>query len=155
MLKSIVTLTAVVGLAAAASAQTGSGPTTPFRTGGLAGLLGGDNTGVKAIGGLPDLAGIGAGNAAGLLGYCIQNNLLGGLTGQAGSGATRAADGGASSILQRLTGRQGVTTSPGYQAGQSGQVVAPSGQALSLDGLRGQVKNRVCGLVLKRARSFL
>ena len=143
MLKSIVVLAVAAATPCGAHAQQGTSAT---RSGGLAGLLGG---------GIPNVAGIGAGNAAGLLGYCIQNNLLGGLTGQAAGGATTAADGGASSILQRLTGRQGVTTSPGYQAGQSGQVVAPGGQTLSLDGLRGQVKNRVCGLVLNRARSFL
>jgi len=143
MLKPIVIAVAIAGLSTGAVAQTGAAPAA--RSGGLAGLLGS---------GIPNVAGIGAGNAAGLLGYCIQNNLLGGLTGQAAiPGAAQT--GVAPSILQRLTGRQGVTTSPGYQAGQSGQVVAPGGQALSLGDLRGQVKNRVCGMVLNRAKSFL
>lgn len=157
MLKPIVTVAAVVGLTAGAAAQTGSAPAVPGRGGLLGGLLGGA---------VPSVGSIGVGNAAGLLGYCIQNKLLGSAAGLAPSGSSagtvaqgvRSADtraGIAPSILQQLTGRPGVAASPGYQAGQAGQVQAPGGQTLSLDGLRGQVKNQVCSLVLNRARSFL
>ena len=101
-------------------------------------LLGGGG----GAGALPRIGSIGAGNAAGLLGYCVKNRLLG--TG-----------GGASGVLGRLTGQKDVQSQPGYAAGQAGQVQAPGGQALSLDGLRGQVKNQVCNLVLNRAKAFL
>ena len=136
MLKAFATI-AAAGLAAAAPAQTG---------GGLGGLLGGA---------LPNVGSIGAGNAAGLLGYCIKNNLLGGAAGAPPSDQTSAAaPTGARAILDRLAGRQGVEQSPGYAAGQAGQVQTPGG-TLPLGSLRGQIKNQVCKLVLNRARSFL
>lgn len=115
----------------AAAAQMAT-PSTPARSGGLAGLLGG--------GGLPDIASVGAGNAAGLLGYCIRNNLVAG--------------GGAAGIIGQLTGKRGVAGSPGFEAGQRGQVQAGD-TAFSLAGMQDRVKTQLCGVVLKRARSFL
>lgn len=111
----------------------------------LAGLLG-QAGGLLGGGGLPQIGSIDAGNAAGLLGYCLKNRLL-------GSGATGA--GGAASVLGRLTGQRGVQRTPGYAAGQAGQLETPNGDALSLDGLRGQLKTQLCNLVLKRAKAFL
>ncbi len=153
---------AALGLAATASAQTTAPQTAPATQGGIGGLGG---LGGLLGGSLPNVGSIGAGNAAGLLGYCLKNNLLGqgaalgALTGgrtapRAGS-TTRAPATGAQSILQKLTGRQGVQTSPGYAAGQDGEVQAPNGQAFSLDDLGGQVKTRMCSIVLNRAKSFL
>jgi len=126
-----------------AEAQTADpAPAATPRTGGLlgqmSGLLGGG-------GALPQIGAIGAGNAAGLLGYCVKNRLLG-----AGGNAT-----GAAGVLGRLAGQREVREQPGYAAGQAGQVQTPGGQALSLDSLRGQVKNQLCTLVLNRAKSFL
>ena len=102
--------------------------------GGLGALLGGA---------LPNVASTSAGNAAGVLGYCVKNNLL--------SGAN------ATSVLGTLAGRAGVAGSPGYLAGQSGllQTGQPDAAPLSLDGLRGQLKTQVCNLVLRRAKTFL
>ncbi|MEG8052546.1 DUF2501 domain-containing protein [Sphingomonas aerolata] len=126
--------------------------------GGLGGLLGGGASGIGSIG---------AGNAAGLLGYCLKNNLLGqggalgALTGRQTAPQTRTQSpatgqaAGAQSILQRLTGRQGVRTSPGFAAGRAGELQAPNGQGLSLDNLGGQVKTKMCSLVLNRAKAFL
>jgi hypothetical protein len=122
--------------------------------GGLGGLLGGGASGIGSIG---------AGNAAGLLGYCLKNNLLGqggalgALTGRqtAPQAPATGQAAGAQSILQRLTGRQGVRTSPGFAAGQAGELQAPNGQGLSLDNLGGQVKTKMCSLVLNRAKAFL
>ena len=154
-----VALLLAASLASSATAQTR--PSTEPQSGGLMGSLGG-----LLGGGMPSVGSIGAGNAAGLLGYCLKNNLLGqggalgALTGgrnatpRAG-GSTNAPATGAQSILQRLTGRQGVQTSPGYAAGQAGEVQAPNGQAFSLDDLGGQVKTRMCSIVLNRAKSFL
>ena len=129
-------------LPTAAPAQTGTGtPVAPTQQPGVllgraSGLLGG---------GIPQIGSIGSGNAAGLLGYCVKNKLLGATGGQTG----------AAGVLGRLTGQKDVQAQPGYQAGQAGQVQAANGQTLSLDSLRGQVKNQVCSLVLNRARSFL
>ncbi len=161
MPKTATALVAAFVLSTTASAQTTAPQSAPTQSGlsslgDLGGLLGGA---------LPNVGSIGAGNAAGLLGYCLKNNLLGqggalgALTGgrntsRAGS-TTKAPATGAQSILQRLTGRQGVQTSPGYAAGQDGEVQAPNGQAFSLDDLGGQVKTRMCSIVLNRAKSFL
>ncbi len=143
------------GIPSGATAQTQ--PATETQSGGLMGSLGG-----LIGGGMPSVGSIGAGNAAGLLGYCLKNKLLGQggalgaltgsqrLTPRAGTQAS-----GAQSILQRLTNRQGVQTSPGYAAGQAGEIQAPNGQGLALDDLGGQLKTRMCSLVLSRAKSFL
>ena len=158
-----------LSLANAASAQTlvpqAAAPQTAPTTqeglgalGGLGGLLGGA---------VPNLGSIGAGNAAGLLGYCLKNNLLGqggalsGMMGAQGTpsstprSTTPAPTTGAQSIFERLTNRQGVQASPGFAAGQAGQVQAPNGRGLSLDNLGGQIKTRMCSVVLNRAKSFL
>ena len=161
MPKTAIALVAAFALATTASAQTTAPQSASIQSGlgsfgGLGGLLGGA---------LPNVGSIGAGNAAGLLGYCLKNNLLGqggalgALTGgrnaASRAGTAKAPATGAQSILQRLTGRQGVQTSPGYAAGQEGEVQAPNGQAFSLDDLGGQVKTRMCSIVLSRAKSFL
>lgn len=132
-MKLILPAVALLCLATGASAQQSDQPAT---RGGAGGLLGG-----ILGGGLPNVASTSASNAAGLLGYCIENNVLGGA--------------GADSVLDRLTGRQGVTGSPGYEAGRQGQVQTGNGRALSLDGVKGQVKTQLCNLVLRRAQSFL
>jgi hypothetical protein len=161
MPKIAIALVAALALATSASAQS-SAPQSASTQNGLGGLGGlGDLGGLGGLlgGALPSVGSIGAGNAAGLLGYCLKNNLLGqggalgALTG--GRNAAARAGGSAQSILQRLTGRQGVRTSPGYAAGQKGEVQAPNGQAFSLDDLGGQVKTRMCSVVLNRAKAFL
>ena len=163
-MKTAIALAAALSLTTGAAAQTAAAQTAAPQTeraaqggfgglGSLGGLLGG---------GLPNIGSVGAGNAAGLLGYCLKNKLLGqggalgALTGSqraASPAATRAS--GAQSILQRLTNRQGVQTSPGFAAGQAGEIQAPNGQGLSLDDLGGQIKTQMCSLVLSRAKSFL
>lgn len=90
--------------------------------------------------GLPNVASVGAGNAAGILGYCLKNKLL------SGSGAT--------GVLGQLTGRRDITSSPGFADGQTGQLQT-DGRTLSLGSLTGSVKSRVCDMVLSRARSFI
>ncbi|MET4596277.1 MULTISPECIES: DUF2501 domain-containing protein [unclassified Sphingomonas] len=154
-------------MTAGASAQTSTpAPASTQSNGGLGGLgdsLGGLGGGLGGLfgGAAPSIGSIGAGNAAGLLGYCLKNNLLGqggmlgGLTGgQTGARAAPQASG-AQSILQRLTGRKDVQTSPGFAAGQAGQVQAGNGQTLALGNLGGQVKTQLCNVVLKRAKAFL
>lgn len=108
----------------AASAQQSAG-------GGLGGLLGG---------GLPSVAGVGAGNAAGLIGYCLKNRLLSGEN--------------ASSVLGKLTGQQGVAASPGFAAGQKGMVQSGN-RAFSLNSVGDTVKARLCDAVLDRGMAFL
>jgi hypothetical protein len=117
----------------------------------LEGLLGGGKSGGGGLGGLGGLGGgagllgggvsqIGAGNAAGLLGYCVKRKYLGG--------------GDARSILGKLTGKPGVLGSKGYAAGQDGKLVTKQG-TFSLDGVKDKVKGKVCDMVLDHAQGFV
>ena len=111
--------------AAPAAAQSGSSSLG----GGLLGRL------------LPNVGGATAGNAAGLLSYCLKNRLLGGE--------------GAKSALSSLMGRSDVTSSSGFAAGERGQLVTDQGSGLSLDMLKGKLKAKACDMVMQRAGSFL
>lgn len=136
MIRSVITI-AAAAFATTASAQTAApqpAPTVQSRLGALGGLLGGG-------GGLPNLGSAGVGNVAGLLGYCVRNKLS--------SGA------GVASVLGKLTGRPGITTSSDYAAGQQGVLQGGDGKTLSLDGVKSTIRTRVCDLALSRARSFL
>ncbi|GGE18006.1 hypothetical protein GCM10011529_25640 [Polymorphobacter glacialis] len=91
-------------------------------------------------GGLPDMSKLSAGNAAGVLGYCVKNKVLGG--------------GDASSVLSKLTGKPGVTSSADYKTGEAGQL-GTGKSALSLDSLTGSLKTKACDMVLKDAKSLI
>ncbi len=168
MFKMLTPLTLVASLAAGspATAQTTRAPSpAPAERGDELGGLGGLGDSLGGLGGLggllggamPSIGSVGAGNAAGLLGYCLKNKLLGqgGMLGGQTSARATPQTSGAQSILQRLTGRRDVQTSPGFAAGQAGQVQAGNGQTLSLGNLGGQVKAQLCNVVLKRAKAFL
>jgi hypothetical protein len=98
---------------------------------GLGGMLGG---------GLPNIASVGAGNAAGVLSYCMKNKLV---------NATNA-----SSILGKLTGKTGVRESNGFKLGQQG-TIKTDGSAFSLGGLKAKAKTKACDMVLNHATSLL
>lgn len=116
----------------AATAAPAQLPSMP--SGGLSGMLG---SGM----GLPDIGAATKGNAAGLLGYCVKNNVL--------SGAN------ATSVLSGLAGKAGVARSSDYAAGESGLLSTGNGSTLSVAGLKGQLRTRMCDVVLKRAKSFM
>ena len=90
---------------------------------------------------LPSLSSASTGNVAGILSYCVQNNDL------QGSAAT--------TTLDALTHKNGVTSSSAYTAGQQGQLETGSGQSFSLSGVQQQVKTKVCGMALEHAKSLL
>lgn len=90
--------------------------------------------------GLPDVSKMGAGNAAGVLSYCVKNKFLGG--------------GDASSVLGGLTKKPDVKTSKDYSAGEMGQVLS-GGSKFSLDSAPKQVKSKVCDMVLKQGKSLI
>ena len=104
----------------------------PNLGGGLGGLAG------QA---LPSVASVGVGNAAGVLGYCVKQKLLGTATN-------------ATSVLGRLAGQPNVTTSPGYAAGQGG-VLQNGTSNFSLSSISNSLKAQLCNQVLRRATSFL
>ena len=96
-------------------------------------------SGMKGVG-LPDVSSISAGNAAGVLGYCVKNEYLGG---------------DATSVLDGLTKKQDVKSSEDYAAGQKGQIQTGDGSTFSLDGVQDKMKSKACDLVLKQAKSLL
>ena len=98
--------------------------------------------GMGGLGGMPNISGMGVGNAAGVLGYCTKNKLLGGSSG-------------ASSVLSSLEKKPGVTSSKGFAAGQAGHILGGNGANLSLDSVAGPMKSQACNRVLKQARHFL
>ena len=58
--------------------------------------------------GLPDISKMGLPNVAGVLGYCVKNKFLGAS--------------GASSVINGLKGKPGVTSSPEFSAGEAGNI---------------------------------
>ena len=105
----------------------------------LPGLPGGSSM----LGGmLPNVSGISAGNAAGVLGYCLQGNMLGGTS--------------ASSVLGGLTKNPAVKTSPDYTAGLAGNILGGGGGSpFSLGQLPTDLKSKACNMVLKQATTLL
>jgi hypothetical protein len=89
---------------------------------------------------LPNVSSVGAGNAAGLLGYCVKRKLLGGTNVQ--------------SVLGKLSGQQGVIGSKEYQAGRNGEIATKDGR-FSLDSVKDKVKGKLCSMVLDHAQSFI
>ena len=100
-------------------------------------------SGSSLMGGmLPNVSNISAGNAAGILGYCINGNML------AGSSAT--------SVLGGLTKNPAVKTSPDYTAGLAGNILGGSGGSpFSLGQLPSEMKSKACNAVLKQATTLL
>ncbi len=90
---------------------------------------------------LPSLSSSSTSNVAGVLSYCIQNNIVKGSS--------------ASSVLSALSGRNGVTSSSGYTAGTQGNIESGNGSSFSLSGVTQQIKNKACNMVLQRAQSLL
>lgn len=91
---------------------------------------------------MPNISGMGVGNAAGALAYCTKNKVLGSSTG-------------ASSVLSSLEKKPGVTSSKDFAAGQAGQILGGKGGAFSLDSATGPMKSQACNMVLKQAKHFL
>jgi Protein of unknown function (DUF2501) len=90
---------------------------------------------------LPSLSSASPGNVAGILSYCVQNNDL-----QVSAATT---------TLDALTHKNGVTSSGAYTAGQQGQLETGSGHSFSLSGLQQPLKTKLCGMVLEHAKSLL
>ena len=122
--------------AAATAAATAAAQSTASQlTSGLTGALG-----------LPNLSATPTSNLAGVLNYCVANNLT------SGSGA--------SSILSAATQQPGVANSTAYSAGQQGILQAVSNQTntsqqYSLTSLAEPLRQKVCSAVSSRLQSML
>jgi hypothetical protein len=91
--------------------------------------------------GLPDVSKMGMPNVAGVLGYCVKNKLL--------------ASSGASSVIDGLKGKSGVTAAPEYRAGEAGNIITGSGSPVSIGSLPSQLKSQACNMVLRHGSSLL
>lgn len=89
---------------------------------------------------LPGVSGIGAGNAAGVLSYCVKNKLMNATSGEA--------------MIGKLTGKPGVKESDGFKLGSAGTIKTDK-NSLSLDSLSGKAKSSMCDAVLKQSGSLL
>jgi hypothetical protein len=115
----------------------GGGSSSSGGGGGAGGLRG-------AAGGIPSVGSASTGNLAGVLQYCIKNKYLGG--------------NGASSVKDSLLGKvNGGTGNSEYQSGSNGQLQTGNGENYSLGGggIKQQVTNKVCDLVMQHAKSLL
>ncbi len=94
-------------------------------------------------GGLPSVTQAGPSNLAGILQYCVQNNLLNG----------NAAGPVGSSLLTQ----GGSTADSLYQSGVNGLLQTGQGQSFDLggSGMIADLKLQLCNLVLQHARSLL
>jgi hypothetical protein len=108
---------------------------------GSGGALGG------LTGGLPSVTQASPGNTAGVLQYCVRNNLV------SGSAATSVKD----SVVSKVTGSGQGANDSGFKAGNSGLLQTGNGQSFSLSGsgVKEQVTHKVCDMVLEHAKSSL
>lgn len=122
--------------AAATAAATAAAQSTASQlTSGLTGALG-----------LPNLSSTSTGNLAGVLNYCVTNNLTSG--------------GAASGILSMASQQPGLTGSSDYRAGQQGILQAISNQTstsqqYSLSSLAEPLRRKVCSAVSSRLQGML
>ena len=113
--------------AAVTAATTATQTMASQMSGGLVGALG-----------VPNLSSTSSSNLAGVLSYCLQNNLTSGT--------------GASGLVSAVTQKAGVSGSPAYSAGQQGILQAVSNQTAtqqqcSLSTLAQPIRQRVCSTV--------
>ena len=120
------------GLKGAATEQLGGGSSA----GGAGGMLGGL--------GMPSMSGSTAGNAAGVVQYCIKNKYL---------------SGGASGIKDSLLRKAGLggkeEKDPGYQSGLSGMLSGGDGKSFDMSKVQSSLKEKACDYVLDNAKSLL
>ena len=108
--------------------------------------LGGTQGGLSGVAGslagglLPNVGTSSIGNLTGVLGYCLKNKFLGA--------------GGASNVLNSLSGRSGVATSKDYALGQTG-LLQTGNAALPLGSVKDTLRTKICDLVLKQATKLL
>lgn len=100
------------------------------------------NPGATGSSALPDVASTGAGNAAGVLSYCMKQKLVDSVEGN--------------SVFGQLSKKPEVSQqSEDYQSGTSGNLISAGKAPYSLDKAPKSVRKTVCNMVLKQSRSFL
>lgn len=127
------------------AAESLGGSAAPQSTSSL-GALGGAG-GLGSTLGLPSIGGDTAGNAAGVLQYCIQNKYLG------GTGAADVKD----KLLDKvgIASKQDQQQDAGYQQGLTGMLSGSGGSSFDLGKLKSDLKDKACSYVLDNASSLL
>ena len=92
---------------------------------------------------MPALGANTAGNAAGVIQYCVKNNYLN----------AASANGVKDRLLGMVTGQKPQQT--GYANGAKGLLMGSDGKSLNLKGLSSKLKEKACDYVLKNATSLL
>ena len=92
------------------------------------------------VSGLPNVSSMSAGNAAGVLHYCMKNQLVSSTS--------------AETVLTKLEHKPQVKSSHDYAAGASGQILGGS-KPMSIAGMQPHMKSQACGMVLKPAKHLL
>ena len=133
---------AMAALGALALLQVATAPASAQSLKDLSGALGAATGG----GGLPSVEQASPSNLSGVLQYCIKNKYLGG--GDAATG---------SSVLGKLTGSGKAKEDSSFLAGTKGKLDTGAGDTFGLvgDGIKAQVTEQVCDLVLEHAQSLL
>ncbi|CAM4111687.1 DUF2501 domain-containing protein [Bordetella muralis] len=137
-----------VGGEAAAQTGSSSGGITQGLGGALGGSGGGNSSSVlSAISGGSASSGT-AGNAAGVLEFCIKNNYL------SGNDASSVKD----QLMGKLGGSAKASSDAGYSKGSSGVLTTSNGASLDLSsggGLKEEITRKACDQVLDQSKSFL
>ena len=113
---------------------------------GLGGMLGAGAGGAGALSALGLSPSATAGNAAGVISYCMKNNYL---------NADKAAQ-----VKDQLLGKLGMQKQEepkdtGFQNGLGGLVTGANGKSFSIDKLKGDLKEKACDFVLDNAKSLI
>jgi hypothetical protein len=110
----------------------------------LKNATGGGQGGGSGSLGLPSVGGASSSNIAGMLQYCVQNQLIGG-----GDGMSVK-----NTLVDKLGGASKEQQDPGFTSGSRGELQS-SGKSFDLSNLGGNVKQQVCNQVLQHARSLI
>ena len=90
---------------------------------------------------LPNVSKISAGNAAGVLQYCVKNKLV--------------SSSSAGTVLDGLTKSPNVTKSHDYTAGAAGQVLGGGSKPFSIGSAPSYMQSKACDMVLKQGKHLL
>jgi hypothetical protein len=90
---------------------------------------------------LPNVSSISAGNAAGVLQYCMKHKLVSSTS--------------AETVLTGLQKKPNVTGSKDFAAGAAGQVLSGKGGGMSLNSLQPHLRSQACDMVLKQGKHLL
>jgi len=88
---------------------------------------------------LPNVAKMSAGNAAGVLQYCMKNHLVSTVS--------------AGTVVDNLTKKPEITKSSDFSTGQAGQIVAD--KRFSIAKAPSHLKSQACDMVLKQGKHLL